>query len=78
MTQALIAHAYRFERIPEEQYLSWQMDSENPTCKELIAAQEVLRKRPWQLHVSTELLLQVFYFKHAKQKHFRKQDGLST
>ena len=29
MTQALMAHAYRWERIPAEQYMTWQLDPEN-------------------------------------------------
>ena len=39
-----MAHACRWERIPEEHYPTWQLDPENQAHKELIAAQKVLRK----------------------------------
>jgi len=46
MNQALIAHAYRWERIPEEQYPTWQLDPMVPEHKVLLTNQQVQRKGP--------------------------------
>ena len=46
MNQALIAHSYRWERIPEEHYPTWQLDPSNPEHRDLLVAQKVQRKGP--------------------------------
>ena len=46
MNQALTAHSYRWERIPEEQYPTWQLDPLTPEHGVLLASQQVQTKGP--------------------------------
>ena len=70
MNQALIAHSYRWERIPEEQYPTWQLDPLNPEHRELLATQQVQRKGPGNYMFPEHLYYRYFDFKYPKQKRF--------
>ena len=70
MNQALIAHSYRWERIPEEQYPTWQLDSSNPEHRDLLVAQKVQRKGPGNYMFPEHFYYRYFDYKYLNQKHF--------